>query len=341
MDVFINQIDIASERKNTQIIITGDANIDANKWDQNTGNKVSINLRSCLDRNGINYPFIGNTYFADHAQANGNIAESALDHVYHRNLDVKTKIIANHSSDHNPVISIIKLNVRKQCFVRKVTKRSFKNYTPEKWNESLRNQNWRLVTEEVDLDKKVETFTKLLISALDHVAPIKSFIVKSHYKFGISEETKDLMLKRDNTRLKIKNAEMTEKIILMTQYKKLRNKVNAKIRAESVKFNNERINKANSEKETWNIINDVTNPKNQTPWILKTEQGETHDHSLIAETFNNYFNKKIVDLKNNIDPNLVEDPLKKMKDDTNRNSKSKIFKLKKTTEQDVCQALKK
>ena len=38
---------------------------------------------------------------------------------------------------------------------------------------------------------------------------------------------------------------------------------------------------------------------------------------------------------------LVEDPLKKMKDDINRNSKSKIFKLKKTTEQDVCQALKK
>ena len=105
---------------------------------------------------------------------------------------------------------------------------------PEKWNESLRNQNWRLVTEEVDLDKKVETFTKLLISALDHVAPIKSFIVKSHYKFGISEETKDLMLKRDNTRLKIKNAEITEKNILMTQYKKLRNKVNAKIRGESL-----------------------------------------------------------------------------------------------------------
>ena len=39
----------------------GDANIDANKWDQSTSNKVAINFRSCLDRNGLNYPNITTT----------------------------------------------------------------------------------------------------------------------------------------------------------------------------------------------------------------------------------------------------------------------------------------
>ena len=38
---------------------------------------------------------------------------------------------------------------------------------------------------------------------LDVCAPFKTFKIKSHYKFGLSDETKDLMLKRDNTRLQI------------------------------------------------------------------------------------------------------------------------------------------
>ena len=63
----------------------------------------------------------------------------------------------------------------------------------------------------------VRIYTELNTEALDICAPYKSFTIKSHYKFGLSDETKDLMLKRDNTRLKIKNAEMTEKIILTVQ----------------------------------------------------------------------------------------------------------------------------
>ena len=48
----------------------------------------------------------------------------------------------------------------------------------------------------------VRIYTELNTEALDICAPYKSFTIKSHYKFGLSDETKDLMLKRDNVRLR-------------------------------------------------------------------------------------------------------------------------------------------
>ena len=72
----------------------------------------------------------------------------------------------------------------------------------------------------------VEKFTNLITEALDEVAPIESFTVKSRYKFGISEQTKLLMSKRDKTRMSMKQESREQKKILMTRYKKLRNQVN-------------------------------------------------------------------------------------------------------------------
>ena len=63
--------------------------------------------------------------------------------------------------------------------------------------------------------------------------------VKSHYKFGISEIAKALMIKRDQSRASIKQAGPSEKAVLLVKFKKLRNLVNSNIRNESVAYNNE------------------------------------------------------------------------------------------------------
>ena len=46
---------------------------------------------------------------------------------------------------------------------------------------------------------------------LDEVAPIKTFNIKSTFKFGLSESTKELIQKRDHTRSLIKNSTNQEK----------------------------------------------------------------------------------------------------------------------------------
>ena len=105
---------------------------------------------------------------------------------------------------------------------------------------------------------------------------------------------------------------------LLKKYKILRNKVTSRLRSDSIKLNEERINEAKNESEMWNIVKDVTNPRKEKEWILNSDSGQTTNEQEISDTFNKYFNTKIRDLKSGIDQNLVGDPLtkleKKMKD---------------------------
>ena len=61
----------------------------------------------------------------------------------------------------------------------------------------------------------------------------------------------------------MKNAKENEQRLLFSKYKKLRNKVNSQIRKESVDFNNNRNDQANDENEIWNVIKEVTKPKEE------------------------------------------------------------------------------
>ena len=159
----------------------------------------------------------------------------------------------------------------------------------------------------------VEVFTKNINEALDEITPLKSFTIKSHHKFGLSDVTKELMKQRDLCRSKIKNAHKSEKIIILEKYKKLRNKVNIQIRKDNIYFNNEKIRKANNENEIWKVAQEITCPKNATEWSMKHEDKFTSDEQIIADCFNTHFTEKIDKLKEkeaNIDK---EDPLKRLK----------------------------
>ena len=134
--------------------------------------------------------------------------------------------------------------------------------------------------------------------ALDRVAPVKSFKVRSNHRFGLSESTKELMRKRDSTRHFIGNASTKEKQTLNKQYKALRNRVTSQIRKENIDFNNNRIENANSEGELWKIANEVMNPRGEVSWKIEKKSGkEITDDQEVAETFNEFFTDKIVQLK--------------------------------------------
>ena len=61
----------------------------------------------------------------------------------------------------------------------------------------------------------VEVYQKNIEDALNEVAPFKTFTIRSQYRFGLSEETKQVMHDRDVTRGRIKNASsVVEKSVL-------------------------------------------------------------------------------------------------------------------------------
>ena len=71
----------------------------------------------------------------------------------------------------------------------------------------------------------VAMFDAKILAALNEVAPVKTFVVRSQHRFGLSDSTKELMKKRDKTRGAIKNASNQEHAVLNKQYKSLRNRV--------------------------------------------------------------------------------------------------------------------
>ena len=120
----------------------GDANLDAMKWnDPKFVNKnVAIILRNTLKQCGMVEHNIGVTFVADHSQANLEVAQSALDHVYSSEkmcAHIQTKILKNSSSDHVPVIASFKTNQKIPILVFSITKRSQKYFSKERWNNCL------------------------------------------------------------------------------------------------------------------------------------------------------------------------------------------------------------
>jgi hypothetical protein len=239
-----------------------------------------------------------------------------------------------------PVITRYKLDLTKVKYTHSITKRSFKNFTINSWNESLAQQDWLEVDEEEDVNAMVARFNKNVALALDRVAPVKSFKIRSNHRFGLSESTKDLMKKRDSTRNSINKATPKEKQTLQKQYKALRNRVTSQIRKENIDFNNNRIENANNEGKLWKIANEVMNPKSETSWKIEKESGEEITNDLeVAETFNEFFTDKVEQLKTNIDPSLVSDPLvglrEKMKNNANK------LEFKKVTQKQLTKHVKK
>ena len=145
-------------------------------------------------------------YYCSPIKPNGEVCVSALDHIYYsseleRNLSTKT--LNNSSTDHLPVKCEIRSIPKNLSYSRKITKRSLKNFTDEAWNVSLENKNWSDLENCKTVDEMVDIFTENINLALDEVTPFKTFTVKSNYKFGLSNETKILMKRRDATRDKI------------------------------------------------------------------------------------------------------------------------------------------
>ena len=344
IEVFSKQIKEAN-KTNCDMLIMGDANLCSTKWNNHDflNKNVAIPLKITLDQCGLLSNDVGITYLGDHVQANGMVAQSALDHVYSsKSLDTRLDIttLTNGSSDHNLVLTTIRKNINKnKRYIRKITKRSMKNFSMDKWNATLRKKDWSSVEECTDLDQKVNLFSVNIEEALDEIAPMKEFTVKSHHKFGLSDTTKNLMEKRDKTRASLSIASKQHKAVLMVKYRILRNKTTASIRNDNIEFNENRIKEANNEKEIWNIVNEVTKPRSDCEWKLKTSTGITEDEQEIANTFNQFFIQKIEDLKTGINPQMIEDPLGKLREKMKDNKQE--FSLKTVTQLKVAKSLRK
>ena len=320
----------------------GDANICANKWNnpQYRHHKVATELKNGLEQNGMMSIYMGNTYLADNMTQKGNIAESALDHIYitkEMKERVKGHKLETSATDHLPIIAEIRRPGGNQEKNKVILKRSMKNFTKEKWNISLARRRWEKIGQTEDVNEMAKILEEQVTEALDECAPIKEFKIRKNHKFGLKEETIKMIKERDSVRKKIGKAGEAEKKELQTRYKKIRNAVVNKVRQDTIEFNDERIEKAGDENEIWKVVNDIIKPRSETKWKLEENGEEIEDEEKIADIFNDYFIEKIEKLKGNINKDYVKEPLERLRKKMER--KNLKFTLKTVTEKKVKKAM--
>lgn len=343
---FTNQIERATHENKT-VIIVGDANLCSDKWNSPTfqHKQVADELKNTLVQCGLHLIPLGVTYIADRLSPENQEITSALDHAYVTSGDehrIHARKIENSATDHLPIIVSIttKDTTRPAREKRPATiKRSFKDFTKTRWIDALRNQDWSEISSTNDIETKTRNFTNKVVNALDECAPFKSFKPRDSFRPGLTNIAKKLIKERDSTRISFSKAKTEDKPKLRAKYRQLRNKVVNQIRSDTLQQNGERISKAANEGESWKIVNEIIKPRSVNNITIHTAGGETNVESEVATALNNFFVEKINSLKANIDPNLVRDPLEKIR--KKFEGKNLHFSLKTVTIRKVEKVMKK
>lgn len=343
MGLFCQQIEACANKYNN-LITLGDMNLCSDKWKEDNFlyKNIASALIDTLEQCGLKERKLGNTFTADGVNKNGNTVSSSLDHIYlSEDLERKTttsKLLAS-SSDHLPILAKILRNGSTTKRYKVITKRSTKNFTQTRWCETIQMiQRRKLDLDSDDMEQNAKSLGETIEEALNICAPLKTFKVRENHKFGISENTKKVIKERDFARQQIKDKSPTERVIQHQKYKSLRNRVNSLIKSDTIKYNNDRIEKAEDENEIWKIVNEVTNPKSESKWTLEENGEKVEDDLKIAEIFNEFFINKIKDIKDNIDQTKVEDPFIRLEE--KMKEKNLKFSLKVVTEKTVEKAIK-
>ena len=332
----------AANSEGKLVIMLGDANMDGLKWDDEeyTHYRVATDMQNALKSNGMKAIEIGNTFLADKTRPDGTQIESALDHVYiQQEMMPNTKVTKGKLSatDHLPIIAELSMPGKQYTKPRKVYRRSWKKVSKNEWNTCLATQNWEDIGKTEDVEEMANIFNKNITTAQDTCAPCKWITIRSCYKDGISEDTKQLIKQRNKARQEVKLSG-NERHIAHQKYKTLRNRVTSAIRYDTIKHNDKRVEEAENENEVWKIIKESTAQNGEKKWKLKEEDTIIEDENKIADIFNNYFKEKITKLKEGIDKEHVKEPLEKLKQ--KMASKNLKFNLKQVSEKTVEKALK-
>ena len=132
------------------------------------------------------------------------------------------------TADHN-VISVtyrLKGGITKNMETKGRDRRKF---IPEEFKRRMSIMNWNEVFEEDNVDIATFKFETKFLSVLDEMAPIKKFQPRNKRSDWISDQTKELMIRRDNTRDLAVTSSLQEH---WEKYRKLRNLCNSSVKTD-------------------------------------------------------------------------------------------------------------
>ena len=345
--VILDQIRSATNKPGVKTVVLGDWNLDMNRRKDK-----SYSLRGLFDlvdtvveTTGLVSKQLGNTFIGQRQTKIGlKQIESAIDYVYHsKDMLVNCGTINNGMSDHLPIIANISKTVNgkqktlKAC-KRTVWRRCYGNINWDGFRADLINHQWECLAETDNIDQMVLSFEEFINKSLDCHAPVRELHIPIRYKHGLSDETKACIWERNEARRKLKGINGKKETKLWQNYKRTRNKCVSLVRRDTRKFTMELITGNDGRIDVWKAVKAMSGKKNNTKIRLKMNDGrETEEEDKIANTFNEFFVKKIQDLRGSICESNRINPLTHLCKTSDR----ELFTLKTVAETQVLAQIKK
>ena len=298
---FINQWKRALD-SGKEVHTIGDFNIDSQSLLTSKGNQKQLaeKLLNEIIPKGVTQCAPGATWTPQGGQR-GQV--SGLDHHWtnrpEKLSEVQAQIIGK--SDHKLITAVRYAKVVKmgQKYVRK---RSYKNFDEGKFLDEVSRIKWWPLYMSKNVEEAVDIFTKNLTVILDRadMAPMKTFQSRHHYAGWLSEETKTMMVARDDA---VKKFSETKDPADWEKARALRNRVNRRLKTEKMRNMREKIASCEKEKDSGRIWKNIRNylgwgGSTGAPNKLKNNEGQLITSPIqMAELQNNFYVEKVKKLR--------------------------------------------
>ena len=246
-----------------------------------------------------------------------NVTEiSCLDHLYcnFKHRCSKITVTSTGTSDHD-MFSYTRLSKEPPIPARTIRKRSYKNFSEEKFLLDLSKVDWSEVYLCQDVDSAAAALTRKLCYVLNVHAPWIQFQQRKHFSPWLTLETKDLMKQRDLWKQRAKdlalscpNSEVSpDQMDAWAQYKKFRNKVNNRKKTEENLYKSEKITEnLDSASKTWKTAKMFMEWKTTgTPHQIEVGGKLITKARLIATHMNEFFIEKVQQIREAMGQSVV------------------------------------
>ncbi len=305
---------LLSKLKNRSVCIAGDLDLNLERFDDPTCNyfKLAQNLQQVCQENGLNIKSLEETFFY---KTETNIKGSSLDYFLVTEDISKEKIFSKGSmSDHLSIHINIPFECKKAeeiCSIHCRTKVKDKFKFRKDLLRALEPRLLGLIS--MGCEEQANELTSSFRRVLDIHAPLKTQKIKDSKRPILSPGTLSEIKERNQLQNRLKKKSMTssEKTILFKKVKRAKNRVTNLIKKDKI---SKVIQDIESGSNIWKVINNVLEKKEKRSKIELIEEGQKlNSDQEVADTLNEYFLEKIRMLKQSIKPELMHDPVKKLR----------------------------
>lgn len=226
----------------------------------------------------------------------------------------KCKVIQLGFTDHDLTVLSMKTKIPKGP-TKVVIKRSYKYFSKDKFLKELKYAPFWLVGQTRDVNEALDIFIKLFTDIADSHAPLRKFSVKTKSAPWLTDNIRDLMLLRDESKFEARASGLLSDWAV---YRKLRNHVVKLNRESKREYFLDAINNSRKDpKSMWNTINNLLGrSKYSTPSSIESNGLILTKPKDIANYFAKYFEEKVLkyrsDMSDPIDMVYVTESIDKI-----------------------------